>query len=109
MASGGVACFERLDVTNEQNWIAVVDKTVKSLGGLDVVVNNAGISFTRLTHEVTLQEWQNLMNINSTTHAPPLLILRAQVMHAQRLADDTRDCPARVERCVRVLEDDLQP
>ena len=33
-------------------------------GGLDVVVNNAGISHIGLLSDMTFEDWQNLMNIN---------------------------------------------
>ena len=65
-ASGGNATFERLDVTDESNWQSLIKKTVQDFGGLDVVFNNAGISFTKLVHDVTLEEWNHLMSINST-------------------------------------------
>src|ERR1700751_739473 len=43
-ALGEAAHFERLDVTSEDNWAAVVAATVQRFGKLDVLVNNAGIS-----------------------------------------------------------------
>jgi 3(or 17)beta-hydroxysteroid dehydrogenase len=41
---GDTAHFERLDVTDEANWEAVVDATVARFGMLNVPMNNAGIS-----------------------------------------------------------------
>ena len=41
---GTGARFETLDVTNEENWAAVVAATTRHFGKLDVLVNNAGIS-----------------------------------------------------------------
>src|SRR6266478_6914310 len=41
---GTSARFEPLDVTNEENWAAVVAGTTRLFGKLDVLVNNAGIS-----------------------------------------------------------------
>src|SRR3978361_2360813 len=43
-AIGEAARFEKLDVTREDDWAAVVASTVKAFGKLDVLVNNAGIS-----------------------------------------------------------------
>lgn len=36
----------------------------KEFGGVDIVVNNAGISHIGLLSDMTLEEWQNLMNVN---------------------------------------------
>jgi NAD(P)-dependent dehydrogenase (short-subunit alcohol dehydrogenase family) len=41
---GDTAGFVRLDVREEADWVAVVDGIVAHHGGLDVVVNNAGIT-----------------------------------------------------------------
>ena len=42
--ANGTAEFIRLDVTNEDDWKAVVEATVQKYGKLDILVNNAGIS-----------------------------------------------------------------
>lgn len=36
----------------------------KEFGGVDIVVNNAGISHIGLLSDMTPEEWQNLMNVN---------------------------------------------
>jgi len=41
---GESACYHHLDVGNEDDWIAVSGFINKQYGGLDVVVNNAGIA-----------------------------------------------------------------
>ena len=43
-ADGGQADFRLLDVRDEQRWQLVIDETVEVFGGLDALVNNAGIS-----------------------------------------------------------------
>ena len=43
-AIGPAARFERLDVTSEERWAAVISATTQHFGKLDVLVNNAGIS-----------------------------------------------------------------
>jgi NAD(P)-dependent dehydrogenase (short-subunit alcohol dehydrogenase family) len=40
--------FAHLDVTDDANWEAAVAQAVELLGGLDIVVNNAGIEITSL-------------------------------------------------------------
>ncbi len=39
-------------------------KIQKEFGGVDIVVNNAGISHIGLLSDMTPEEWQNLMNVN---------------------------------------------
>lgn len=36
----------------------------KTFGDIDVLVNNAGISYVGLFHEMSINEWQNLLNTN---------------------------------------------
>src|SRR3954447_22942631 len=40
--------FVHLDVTDDAGWDAAVTHTVDVLGGLDIVVNNAGVEITSL-------------------------------------------------------------
>ena len=45
---GGTSGFVRLDVTDDDGWAAAVEQAAGILGGLDIVVNNAGIEITSL-------------------------------------------------------------
>ena len=65
-ASGGKASFARLDVTSEASWNSVIAHAVKEFGGLDVLVNNAGIFLGRDFEEATLDDWHRLVAINMT-------------------------------------------
>ena len=64
--AGGNATFMSLDVTDEAQWKAVVDKTVATYGGLEVLVNNAGISGSAEQDLYDTAAWNRLMGINST-------------------------------------------
>ncbi len=64
--AGGKATFVSLDVTNEDQWKAAVDKTVATYGGLDVLVNNAGISGSGEQDLYDTDAWHRLMGINAT-------------------------------------------
>lgn len=78
--SGGVARYWHLDVSKEAEVARVFLEVDRELGGLDVVVNNAGISgANKPTHELTEAEWDQVQNINvkgvffCTKHAVPYL------------------------------------
>jgi 3(or 17)beta-hydroxysteroid dehydrogenase len=65
-AAGGEAVFVRLDVTNEADWQQAVATAVSRFGKLDILVNNAGISGRGRVEDVTLEEWNRVMDVNST-------------------------------------------
>ncbi len=64
--AGGKASYRHLDVTDEANWKKVVDSVVAEHGGLDVLVNNAGISGSAEQDLYDTAAWNRLMGINST-------------------------------------------
>jgi NAD(P)-dependent dehydrogenase (short-subunit alcohol dehydrogenase family) len=64
--SGGKATFIHLDVTDEAQWKIAVDKVVATEGGLDVLVNNAGISGSAEADLYDTAAWNRLMAINAT-------------------------------------------
>ena len=55
-----------MDVTSEAQVIAAVEYTVDEYGGLDVVVNNAGITSAAAVEDTTLAMWNRTMDILST-------------------------------------------
>jgi NAD(P)-dependent dehydrogenase (short-subunit alcohol dehydrogenase family) len=63
-ADGGEADFVTHDVTDEGQWESAVDATVKRFGGLDVVVNNAGIEILKPVFMTTLEEWRRVQAVN---------------------------------------------
>jgi NAD(P)-dependent dehydrogenase (short-subunit alcohol dehydrogenase family) len=54
------------DVSTEAGVQAIVSGAVEALGGLDVVVNVAGVLSFGHAHETTLDEWNRLLAINLT-------------------------------------------
>jgi NAD(P)-dependent dehydrogenase (short-subunit alcohol dehydrogenase family) len=55
-----------LDVTKEDDWKAAIDRTMAAHGGLNVLVNNAGISGSAAEDLYDTALWHRLMDINST-------------------------------------------
>jgi NAD(P)-dependent dehydrogenase (short-subunit alcohol dehydrogenase family) len=63
-AAGGTARFQRLDVTEEEQWEAAVGAAVAAWGRLDVLVNNAGISGSATNNLYDTALWDRLMAVN---------------------------------------------
>ena len=63
--AGGQAQFFPLNVTSEDQWAAAVTETIKAFGGLDFVVNNAGVELLDLLENTDLDKWRWLQEINS--------------------------------------------
>src|SRR5882757_2182518 len=51
-AGGAKAGFVQLDVTKEDDWLAAVKSTVDTLGGFDILINNAGIEVSALVADI---------------------------------------------------------
>lgn len=64
VAAGHKAEALPLDVANEANWRQAIEQALKNYQRLDVLVNNAGISFAKPIDEMTLDEWRKVMNVN---------------------------------------------
>jgi NAD(P)-dependent dehydrogenase (short-subunit alcohol dehydrogenase family) len=65
-AGQGRAMFQRCDVTREEDWKALIARTLETYGRLDILVNNAGISGSAVGDELSLEGWNRLMGINAT-------------------------------------------
>ncbi len=80
---GGIARAQ--DVTREADWSATMDWLRAELGGLDALVNNAGLWLFKPIMETTLDDWRRLHAVNvegvflGTRAAIPLLAERAHL------------------------------
>ena len=64
-AIGEAAVFMRLDVTDEDNWQAVIAATVERFGRLDILVNNAGMIALGTIVDTDLASWRKINAVNS--------------------------------------------
>ena len=56
--TGGTVVFKQQDVTDEQRWQEVVDEVESEFGGVDVLVNNAGIVIIATPEQTTLEQFR---------------------------------------------------
>ena len=64
---GGTALFIHLDVTSEEGWADAVAKTVETYGGLNILVNNAGIGDTEPIEVTTIDTWDKVVAVTQTS------------------------------------------
>lgn len=64
--AGGTALFVSLDVTSEDGWVTALSQVKDELGGLNVVVNNAGIAAGGTVADTTLEDWNKALAVNLT-------------------------------------------
>lgn len=65
-AAGGQAVTVHADVNTESGVQSLLKSAIDNFGKLDIWVNNAGIENRVATHEMTLEEWQKVINVNLT-------------------------------------------
>jgi 3-oxoacyl-[acyl-carrier protein] reductase len=64
--SGGEAKYFFADVSNLENVSKMVDDIQKEFGGLNVLINNAGINMDKTLVKMTKEEWQKVIDVNLT-------------------------------------------
>ena len=60
----GTAFAVPLDVTKEEQWVFALEEADSAMGGLSVLVNNAGISRGGDIESLTLEDWKTVMSVN---------------------------------------------
>ena len=61
---GANAAFLKLDITEEEEWISVLDETVKRFDRLDILVNSAGMVLIADVEQITLEDWRKVHAVN---------------------------------------------
>lgn len=58
----GMTC----DVSKPEDVQAVADETVRRFGSVDILINNAGISWGTMPEEMPIAQWQKVIDVNLT-------------------------------------------
>jgi glucose 1-dehydrogenase len=65
-SDGGNAIAVKADVSNEDEVKSMFQQMYDKYGTIDILVNNAGLQKDSAFHEMSLQDWQLVLNINLT-------------------------------------------
>jgi NAD(P)-dependent dehydrogenase (short-subunit alcohol dehydrogenase family) len=66
LSAVGTAEAVRLDVRDRAGFAALADRMDREFGGVDVLVNNAGVGFLAPTTEATFEQWDWVLDTNLT-------------------------------------------
>ncbi|HUQ24229.1 MAG TPA: glucose 1-dehydrogenase [Burkholderiales bacterium] len=64
---GAGAVFVNANLRDEKSCRAAVDEAAKKLGRLDILVNNAGMNIRKPPQDLTLADWNEVMETNLTS------------------------------------------
>ncbi len=63
-ATGGTSLSHVLDVTSEESFATAVASVNAAWGGIDVLINNAGVATAGTVEEAPIKQWEWVLNIN---------------------------------------------
>tara|TARA_R110002124_G_scaffold66404_6_gene180922 strand:+ start:6060 stop:6833 length:774 start_codon:yes stop_codon:yes gene_type:complete len=69
------------DVTDPDQVAAMTERAISEFGKIDILINNAGINIRGPIDEITLEEFQDVQNVNVTG---PWLCVRSVVPHMKK-------------------------
>ncbi|ADD01388.1 short-chain dehydrogenase/reductase SDR [Thermoanaerobacter italicus Ab9] len=80
-SKGGDSLFVHTDVSLEKDVGNLVDKTIKTYGKIDILINNAGVGARGTIYTRPMEEWDRVINVN----------LRGTYMCSKYVAPHMRD------------------
>ena len=70
--------FVEGDLLNKNTPLKMINDAAGFMGGIDVVINNAGMAFAKSVEETTVDEWDRVMKLNARA---PFLICRESLKY----------------------------
>lgn len=64
LCSGGEVVAMRCDVSKLEDVVALADAAEQKLGGVDLVINNAGVAASGRIGEIKIEDWRWLLGVN---------------------------------------------
>lgn len=81
--AGGEALALAADVTSDGDIEELIGQTVNTFGGIDVLVNNAGYTWDGMSHKMSDEQWEAIINVHLTA---PFKLIRATVPYMREVA-----------------------
>ena len=63
-ATGATAAFVPLDVRSDSEWSSAIDQAIAAIGGLDILINNAGIEISSLIIDQSADDLKRMCDVN---------------------------------------------
>lgn len=63
-SAGGTAVAVAADITDRDQVAAAVDRVAESLGGLHILVNNAGVTRDKMLFKMTDEDWSTVIDVH---------------------------------------------
>lgn len=63
-SAGGKSCFIKTDVSSPEDIVHLMKKSFEIFGSIDVLVNNAGLSKWESPLKLSVEEWDQIINVN---------------------------------------------
>lgn len=60
----GKAIFVQTDVRSESDIVRLMETALRTFGHIDILINNAGIYIFKPVYDLTVEEWDNIINTN---------------------------------------------
>jgi 3-oxoacyl-[acyl-carrier protein] reductase len=65
--NGVQVAWKQADVTKEAEITALLEQILQESGGIEILVNNAGITRDKLLFRMTLEDWEKVLTVNLTS------------------------------------------